>query len=139
VINHHVEPAHFKVVHAAAKDAQAATGARIAVPDHRKKPTGPLLGEEFMHGGSHAGAYETSLMLAAAPELVDDAARAALPNLEVDLPARIKGGAKDFLECGGPLAYFGDPAAATAEEGERLFAVLVDATLAALRELLAHG
>ncbi|MBL9039704.1 MAG: creatininase family protein, partial [Archangium sp.] len=76
VINHHLEPAHFQVVHAAAKAAQG-PNLRIVVPDHRKKPIGPLLGHEFTHGGSHAGGYETSLMLAAAPHLVDEAARLA--------------------------------------------------------------
>ncbi len=133
VVNHHLEPAHFRVVHEAAKATQALhPAARVRVVDHRRAPTGPLLGHEFMHGGSHAGRYETSLMLAAAPQLVDDAARRALPSLEVDLPAAIKAGAKDFLEAGGPQAYFGAPAEATADEGQRLFEVLVDATVAAL-------
>lgn len=133
VINHHLEPAHFRVVHDAGKAAQATSPrARIVVVDHRRAPTGPLLGDEFMHGGSHAGTYETSLMLAAAPALVDDAARRALPALQVDLPGAIKAGAKDFLQAGGPDAYFGAPAAATVEEGERLFSLLVDASLLAL-------
>jgi creatinine amidohydrolase len=128
VINHHLEPAHFKLVREAAKEAGA-----IAV-DHRHPPFGPRLGHEFMHGGSHAGRYETSLMLAAAPQLVDEEARAGLAPLEIDLPGRIKAGAKNFLECGGEQAYFGDPRAATAAEGEQLFGVLVEATLSALGE-----
>ena len=48
----------------------------------------------------------------------------------------IKGGAKNFLECGGPDAYFGAPADATAEEGERLFAVITDATTASIESAL---
>lgn len=128
VVNHHLEPAHFKLVREAAKEAGA-----IAV-DHRHPPFGPKLGHEFMHGGSHAGRYETALMLAAAPQWVDEVERAGLPRLEVDLPARIKAGAKNFLECGGDEAYFGDPRSATAEEGNALFDVLVEATLAALGE-----
>jgi creatinine amidohydrolase len=134
VINHHLEPAHFQLVHAAAKAAEAATKTPVVVPDHRRKPTGPLLGDEFMHGGSHAGCYETSLVLAAAPQLVDEGARAALPALDVDLPARIKAGAKDFLGCGGPDAYFGDPRAATAAEGERLYGIIVDAAVKAIQD-----
>ena len=135
VINHHLEPAHFRVVHDAGKAAQQASpSSRIVVVDHRRAPTGPLLGDEFMHGGSHAGNYETSLMLAAAPTLVDDTARRALPSLNVDLPGVIKAGAKNFLEAGGPDAYFGAPAAASAEEGERLFSILVEASLTALGE-----
>lgn len=130
VVNHHLEPAHFRVVHDAGKAAQAAfPSARVLVVDHRRAPTGPLLGHEFMHGGSHAGRYETSLMMAAAPHLVDEAARKALPTLEIDLPGAIKGGAKDFLQCGGHDAYFGAPADATVEEGERLFEILTTATL----------
>ena len=130
VINHHLEPAHFKLVHAAAAEAQTNASFRIVVPDHRRKPTGPKLGDEFMHGGSHAGCYETSLMLAAAPQLVDRQHLAELPALEINLPQVIKDGAKNFLECGGANAYFGVPSSATAQEGERLFALLVEATLA---------
>lgn len=128
VCNHHLEPAHFKLVHEAAQLA----GAGIVVADHRRKPHGPKLGDEFMHGGSHAGGYETSLMMAAAPHLVDEAKRQGLPDLAVDLPAKIKAGAKDFLECGGADAYFGSPARATVEEGHRLFEILADAGEAAL-------
>jgi len=130
VVNHHLEPAHFRVVHDAGKAAQAAfPQVQVRVVDHRRAPTGPLLGHEFMHGGSHAGRYETSLMLAAAPALVDEEQRKRLPTLEIDLPGAIKAGAKDFLQAGGPDAYFGAPAEATAEEGERLFDILTDATL----------
>lgn len=134
VINHHLEPAHFAVVHEAAKLSRAKTGAAIIVPDHRKKPHGPRLGDEFTHGGSHAGRYETALMMAAAPQLVDEAIRRALPELAVDLPAKIKAGAKSFHECGGEDAYFGAPAAATAEEGHRLLELLAEISHAALLE-----
>jgi creatinine amidohydrolase len=130
VINHHLEPAHFRLVHEAAGLVQKSTGATVVVPDHRRAPTGPLLGDEDMHGGSHAGHYETSLMLAAAPHLVDDVARRALPALEVNLAQKIKSGAKDFLDCGGPDAYFGAPASASAAEGQRLFDILVASALA---------
>jgi len=129
VINHHLEPAHFRVVHEAAK---SITSAKVIVADHRRPPTGPLLGHEFMHGGAHAGQYETSLMLAAAPELVDETARAALPDLNVSLVDAIKTGAKNFVEAGGPDAYFGTPASASAEEGNKLFEILSDAVVALL-------
>ncbi len=126
VINHHLEPAHFRVVHEAAK---SITAARVIVADHRRPPTGPLLGHEFMHGGAHAGQYETSLMLAAAPQLVDEAARAALPDVNASLVDAIKTGAKNFVEAGGPDAYFGTPARASAEEGDKLFEILSDAVV----------
>jgi creatinine amidohydrolase len=132
VVNHHLEPEHFELVHQAARDAAAKTGAAIAVPDHRKKPTGPKLGEEFTRGGSHAGRYETSLMLAAAPMLVLEQVRSRLADLPVNLPAAIKAGARSFRDCGGEQAYFGSPASASAEEGHRLLEVLAEATEAAL-------
>ncbi len=134
VCNHHLEPAHFKLVHEAAAEARGSTQAKIVVADHRRPPHGPRLGEEFMHGGSHAGAYETSLMMAAAGHLVDETARRRLPDLQVDLPARIKAGAKDFLDCGGTEAYFGSPGSATASEGHRLFEILADISETALSE-----
>lgn len=129
VVNHHLEPAHFRVVHEAAR---AVTSARVIVADHRRPPTGPLLGHEFMHGGAHAGEYETSLMLAAAPHLVDEAARVALPDVNVSLVDAIKTGAKNFVEAGGPDAYFGTPARASAQEGDRLFEILSDAVVSLL-------
>jgi len=49
-----------------------------------------------------------------------------LTRVDVDLGAKIKGGAKNFEECGGDFAYFGDPASATKEEGERCLDLLRD-------------
>ena len=96
---------------------------------------------DFQPDNQSAGAIAspppaTSLMLAAAPQLVDVAAMKALPALEVDLPGLIKGGAKNFLECGGPDAYFGAPADATAEEGDRLFDIIAGATAATIESAL---
>lgn len=135
VINHHLEPAHFRLVHEAAREAARRTGAAIAVPDHRRGSAADRLGDEFTRGGSHAGAYETSLVLAAAPHLVDNAARHLLPPLPVDLPAAIKAGARTFRECGGAQAYFGAPAAASAEEGERLLEILAEVAEQAIAAL----
>ena len=135
VINHHLEPAHFKVVHEAARLATEKTHAGIVVPDHRKKPFSEKLGEEFVRGGSHAGWYETSLVMAAAPHLVDEAARVLLPDLPVNLAAKIKEGAQTFDACGGPDAYFGSPRLATARDGERLLDLLAELSEAAVLAL----
>ena len=135
LINHHLEPKHFSLVNRLAKELTL-EGCRVVVPDHRRAPTGPALGDEFMHGGSHAGCYETSLMLAAAPELVDETQRTQLKDNPVELPARIKAGATDFHQCGGPEAYFGTPAKATVAEGQRLFTLLADHSLATIRAAL---
>src|SRR5262249_10301439 len=127
VVNHHLEPRQFRLVHKAVQAAAVNSGARIIALDHRRPPLSERLGEEFMRGGSHAGLYETSLMLAIAPGLVDESIRLRLPDLPVDLPAKIRAGATNFLECGGPEAYFGSPASASAAEGERILGILVEA------------
>ena len=62
------------------------------------------------------------------PELLDKEQIAALkPNYEGEfLFERIGAGAKDFIECGAPDAYFGDPAAATAENADKQYDVFSD-------------
>jgi len=134
VVNHHLEPAHFKAVRAGVTAAREA-GCLVAYPDHRRPPWAGMLGAEFTQGGAHAGFYETSLVLAAAPGLVRDDVRQELAPVEVDLSAAIKQGARSFAEAGGPQAYFGHPELATAAEGDRLLDVLADAALAALDDL----
>lgn len=120
LVNHHLEPAHFAALHAAALEAAPA---RVLVPDHRRRPVAPTLGEEFCRGGSHAGRYETSLVLAAEPARVR-AGRMALEPLPIDLARAIKDGAQNFREAGGERAYFGAPAEATVAEGEALLELL---------------
>jgi len=122
VVNHHLEPDHFAALHRAA---ERAAPARVIVPDHRRKPWALELGEEFCRGGSHAGRYETSLMLAVDPARVRQR-REALDPLHVNLGKAIRDGARTFLEIGGDRAYFGDPAAASIEEGEALLRLLAD-------------
>ena len=117
LVNHHLEPAHFDALHAAAEEAAPA---RVIVPDHRRKPWALALGEEFCRGGSHAGSYETSLVLAAAADQVREARRD-LPPIEVNLGKAIREGARTFREIGGDRAYFGDPAGASAEQGHALY------------------
>jgi creatinine amidohydrolase len=97
---------------------------RVSFPDKRLEPWASLLSDEFQAGMRHAGAYETSLMLAAAPDRVRSEMLVGLEPVLVDLPAQLRAGAKTFAEAGGTNGYFGDPASATAAEGERLFGVL---------------
>ena len=49
---------------------------------------------------------------------------------------RIGAGAKDFIECGAPDAYFGDPAAATAENADKQYDVFSDYVVDEVRALL---
>ena len=62
---------------------------------------------------------------------------AELEYLPVSLPKVIAAGLKDFHDMGLSRAYCGDPASATAEEGEETYAIVVDMTVELLRELVA--
>ena len=62
-------------------------------------------------------------MMAAAPQLVRERERISLPPVDGLAPA-LKKGAKNYKDAGGEDAYFGDPTAASAEEGEASFEAL---------------
>jgi creatinine amidohydrolase len=62
--------------------------------------------------------------MAVAPELVDEAERVSLPANPVSLSEAIQAGKQSFEAVGGSQAYFGDPAAASAEEGQETIALL---------------
>ena len=119
--NLHLEPRHIECVKAALEEAKKA-GASVCWADISKKRWADLLGETFAKG-DHAGAFETSLMMAAAPQMVRERERISLAPMEGLLPG-LKKGAKTYAEAGGEDAYFGDPTAASAEEGEAWFEAL---------------
>ncbi len=93
-------------------------------PNITRKPWAPRLGDEFMSGACHAGRYESSVVMAARPELVHEEIRKALGANPASLSVAIREGKRDFEEAGGPLAYFGHPAEASAEEGARTIDIL---------------
>jgi creatinine amidohydrolase len=117
LVNNHLEPAHDAAVRAAVTGF-AAGRASVACPLSRR--WGRTLSPEFKSGACHAGRYETSLVLAAAPGSVDTAAASALPDLDVSLSDGIKAGQTSFLAMGLDQAYTGAPARASAEEGVEL-------------------
>ncbi|GIW73415.1 MAG: creatinine amidohydrolase [Planctomycetota bacterium] len=88
----------------------------------------------FRAGDCHAGAYETSLLLASrfAEQVRLERARALEPRW-LGLVQQLQAGRRRFEQMGAEQAYFGDPAAASREQGERLWAVLVAMWLEALR------
>ncbi len=137
IANAHLEPAHLAALHGAAAAIEAAGAPAVAFPDLTRRPWAARLGEEFRSGACHAGRYEGSIVLAARPDLVREDVRAALPPNPVSLSRAIRDGKRTFEEAGGPRAYFGDPAAASAEEGraliETLGEILAEAVEAALR------
>lgn len=124
VVNAHLEPAHYEAILDACAAISAETGKCIHAVDHRQPESAERLGTEFSGGSRHAGSYETSIVLAATPNAVRTELLADLDPVWVDLPARLKAGARTFDEAGGTQAYFGNPAIATAEEGRKLLAIL---------------
>jgi creatinine amidohydrolase len=136
IVNHHLEPAHLAVLREAAVNAPKRL--RIAFADQTRKPHALALGDEFRSGDCHAGRYETSLLLACAPARVREETRRELEPRWLGLVAAMRAGKRTFGEIGADTAYFGDPRAATAEEGERLLAALADMVVASAKEIT-HG
>jgi creatinine amidohydrolase len=122
--NAHLDPTHIAAIYAAAKTLESSTALRVVFPDITRKPWALRLSDEFKSGACHAGSYEGSIVMAARPDLVRDAIRATLPANFSSLSQAIRAGKRTFEEAGGPRAYFGDPAAASADEGRETIATL---------------
>jgi creatinine amidohydrolase len=119
LVNAHLEPANRHALRAAAQAASAA-GLPTVLPDVVRRVYAERLGAEFQSGACHAGDFEGSLVLALRPELVREGVRVALPENPTSLGAALAAGKQRFKEAGGPQAYFGAPAAASAETGRAL-------------------
>ncbi len=134
--NAHLDPAHRASLAAAVAQAASERLLPIVFPDVTRKPWAGRLGDEFSSGACHAGRYEGSIVLAARPELVREELARTLPPNPASLVSAIREGRQSFLEAGGPRAYFGDPAAASREEGqariEALGEILAEAVVSAL-------
>ena len=94
------------------------------------------LDAEFKSGACHAGLYETSIMMAAAPEMVDEDVRVALPAVPISLSQQLAAGVATFVAMGLTRAYAGDPAGATIEEGDRMIRKLADMVVGEVRAAL---
>jgi creatinine amidohydrolase len=76
-------------------------------------------------------------VLAAAPVLVDDGARAGLPPVAISLSEQLQAGVGTFAAMGMDQAYAGDPAAASADEGDQLLDRLADMIVGEINDALA--
>lgn len=134
--NGHLEPEHVEILRGVALDhpERGPGRAQVCFPDNTRRRWAQTLGPEFAGGDCHAGSYESSILLAADPASVRDEARRALPPVAVDLVRRMKAGATSFRELGASEAYCGDPAAASAGEGEGLIERLADMIVQSVRE-----
>jgi creatinine amidohydrolase len=124
IANAHLDPEHVTALNEALKLARGDRMLPIVYPDITRKPWGSRLGDEFRSGACHAGQYETSIVLSVFREFVRDKVCKTLPPNPASLSDAIRAGKRTFHEAGGPRAYFGDPAAATAKEGARLIEAL---------------
>jgi creatinine amidohydrolase len=138
IANGHLDPTHLRALDAAAEQARAERLLPLVCPDVSRKPWVIRLTEEFKSGACHAGRYEGSIVLAERPEWVREGIGKSLPPNPASIAAAIREGKTTFEQAGGPRAYFGWPADATAEEGRATVAllgqILAEAVLGALGE-----
>ena len=132
LVNNHLEPAHDAAVRAVL----AGREKKVSYACPLTKKWARTLSAEFKSGECHAGRYETSIVMAAAPELVQDALRARLSPVPVSLSKKLAEGINTFEAMGMELAYSGDPASATIEEGEQLIQKLGEMVVGEVLESL---
>ncbi len=133
IVNSHFEPAHVAALR------EAAAASRAGFLDLTRRVMAEQLTEEFRSGAAHAGRYETSMVLASHPELVDSEVMRALPPVPLNMPAAMASGQHDFIAMGMDQAYCGAPAEATAAEGEATLATLTGMLITLIRERVAAG
>lgn len=135
LVNNHLEPEHDAAVRRAI-DGLPEGSASVASP--LSKRWARTLSDEFKSGACHAGRYETSLVLAIAPDRVDAELARSLPDLDISLSQGIRAGARTFDALGMTRAYTGSPREATAAEGEDLLGRLATMVATEVREGLAR-
>jgi len=127
------EAANLDALKKAAEEAKKAGGGACFTELSKKRWSGRL-GEAF-NASDHAGSFETSLMMACARAQVREKERISLPPMDT-LAVALKAGKTSFAEAGGEDAYFGDPGAATAEDGEAFFETLADILTLSIMEYI---
>ena len=136
VANAHHDPAHVAALRAATAQVTREHGPVLVFPDLTRRYWAEKLTPEFRSGACHAGRYEGSVVLAEQPNVVNTMVMQSLPPNPRSLVDAIRMGHVTFSEAGGPEAYFGFPADATADEGrqiiETLGAILEEAVMEAL-------
>ena len=139
IANSHLDPTHLASLQSAATLARERELLPVAFPNLTRKPWAPRLTDEFRTGACHAGRFEGSIVLAARPDLVREEIRAGLAPNPASLSEAIRAGHETFEAAGGGEAYFGWPADATREEGERTIETLGAILAEATEEVLSPG
>lgn len=130
VVNNHLEPAQDAAIRAAVEGRRASA----ACPLTRRWAR--TLSAEFKSGQCHAGRYETSIVMAAAPDLIDEPTRATLPEVPVSLSDNLRAGIDEFTAMGMSRAYAGAPAAASPAEGHTQLDLLAEMITTEILEAL---
>lgn len=133
LVNNHLEPGQDQTVRSMIEHFD---DEHISVATPMKPKWGRTLSEEFKRGECHAGKYETSMMLAIDPDRVDRAAMDELEENPVSLSENLQEGVTDFQEMGLDEAYAGDPAASTAEHGDKMLDRLAEMVVGEATEAL---
>ncbi|CAN5154668.1 creatininase family protein [soil metagenome] len=136
LVNNHLEPAQDAAVRAVLEGREGDAKKRVSVACPLTKKWARTLSAEFKSGQCHAGRYETSIMMAAAPELVSEPMRGRLPPIPISLSDTLRAGVTTFEAMGMEAAYAGDPAAASVEEGEQLIQRLGEMVVGEVLEAL---
>lgn len=130
LVNNHLEPEHDQAVRASVEPLDAS---RASVATPLKKKWARTLSDEFKRGECHAGTYETSIVLAAAPERVEQSLLEELDEVPISLSEKLREGVVDFREMGLDDAYAGAPAEASAEHGDEMLDRLADMIVSEVR------
>ncbi len=132
LVNNHLEPAHDAAVRAVLPGREK----KVSYACPLSKKWARTLSAEFKSGACHAGRYETSIMMAAAPELVTEELRTRLPAVPISLSDKLREGVMTFEDMGMTAAYAGDPASASIEEGEQMIQRLGEMVVGEVLEAL---
>jgi creatinine amidohydrolase len=124
IANAHHDPEHVRALRAAVSGVAASGDATIVFPDLTRRRWAERLTAEFRSGACHAGRYEGSIVLAERPDLVRSDLLSTLAPNPRSLVDAIGRGDRTFAAAGGPDAYFGFPAEASAEEGRAIVRTL---------------
>lgn len=129
----HFDPVHLSAVRGALQGLGETVRDRVVFVDFTKRAFAKRVGGEFERGDCHGGAFETSLMLHAAPGSVGEGF-ASLEENWVGLVEGIQEGKRSFRALGMPQAYCGAPAQASAKEGKALFDVLSEIVVEGIQD-----
>ncbi|MEX2194906.1 MAG: creatininase family protein [Thermoleophilaceae bacterium] len=136
VVNNNHQPEHVAAIYGAIADAPDPFSLHYMDVTHPARERRAQVPQAYRKNDLHAGRYETSLMLATDPTLVDEEVRRSLPPLPIDLIEKIRTGQTSIDDIGADRAYIGFPADASAAEGEETYANLGRIVLEAVDRML---